>query len=305
MASLIFFISCKKDPSPFDKRIMIKQFKSDTIQLEDKDQVIFINPTTAYIDSLKKSYKNKDDFYTMADDANFYNAEAGDFILKNRVDTINIENKNILKLGQKVISLSMYKPWTLLLYHKGKKPLNIYPIDIEKEFFNYFEKENSARNNINEILKKNHLNSSNIIYNNEIKNGDNNLNIIIIAKDDNFKNIVFLQKSNDNYSLILNSDTIIPCEECGNGGDTFYDYKVNNDILSFSSSYKTNEDIYNINFTFKKHKEKIFLLDNVTISESRIGGSTGKHRILNKDNFGEIGIQEFNYMNFISNNILK
>lgn len=52
------------------------------MRIENKNLVIFITSTLSYIDSLKNSFKNEDDFYTIADDANFYTAEAGNYIIK-------------------------------------------------------------------------------------------------------------------------------------------------------------------------------------------------------------------------------
>ncbi|WP_048509729.1 hypothetical protein [Chryseobacterium sp. FH2] len=150
----IVFISCKKESNLSVNNITDNTTKADTIKLEDKSQVIFINPTLSQIDSLKKLYKNVDDFYTMADDAHFYVAEAGEFIIKNNIDTINLGKNNFVKIGKRMFPLSKYKPWTLLLYQKGKEPLNIFPINIEKEFLNYFITENNKVSVSNSSLEK-------------------------------------------------------------------------------------------------------------------------------------------------------
>ena len=129
------FSSCKKTnenkPQTLKKLLNVKALD------KDKDFVIFIHPTSHYLDSLKKTYKNEDDFYTIADDANYYTAEAGEYISKNNIDRVDAEIDKIIKIGKININLSQYKPWSLLLYAKGKVK-NVYPIDIEDELPKFY-----------------------------------------------------------------------------------------------------------------------------------------------------------------------
>ena len=135
---LLLIFSCKQEPK-FTNNNFASKSVSDTIVINDKtDKVIFIKPTIKYLDSIKNTYKNQDDFYTIADDSNFYIAEAGNFLKENKMDTINVYNNKILKIGNSIIKLSEYKPWSLLLYKKNKNIINVFPVDIEKEFNNYF-----------------------------------------------------------------------------------------------------------------------------------------------------------------------
>ena len=302
---MTLFIGCKKGNNTL-RAALISQ-KNDTIKLDDKDQVIFINPTLPYIDSLKKTYKNKDDFYTMADDANFYVAEAGSYVLKNKVDTTNVNNNVILKIGKTVILTSKYKPWTLLLYQKGNTVSNIFPVDIQEQFPKYFNGKNETYSSINDILGKLQLSTSNIIYKNELDfNKDNSTDYVLILQDDkdSSRNILFLKKNEEGYSLVIKNNKAIPCEECGNGAESFYDYNLTPALLSFSSSYKSNDDIYRVVFEFKTDKKYIYVLDKVSVHKSLMGDSNEINTYLDTNKFGVIPIGSFNYSEFLEKFIL-
>lgn len=134
-----FSFSCKKTNEKDNiKPQTVKKETNAKILDENKDFVIFIHPTSHYLDSLKKTYKNEDDFYTIADDANYYIAEAGEYISKNNIDTIDANIDKTVKIGKLNIKLSQYKPWSLLLYTKGKIK-NVYPVDIENELPKFYE----------------------------------------------------------------------------------------------------------------------------------------------------------------------
>ena len=198
-----------------------------------------------------------------------------------------------------------------MLYKKDQSQIkNIFPIDIEKEFFNYYNLKSQENNNdgsLEDFLIKNKLNTSNILYKNEFDfNADGLLDyILILKKDDNLKTIILIERAKNNFSLSFASDVAIPCEECGNGADSFYDYNVDKSNLLFSSSYKSNEDIYKIDFKFKSFKDNSFVLDKVNVNSSKVGESTEKKVVLDQTTFGLIKLKDFNYSNFIGKYIIK
>jgi|UPI00068ECA82 hypothetical protein len=161
----LLLLECKKNNISQEHSSL--PFQDTFIKVRDQDQVFFIQPTLKYIDSLKNTFKNKDDFYTIADDANYYTAEAGNLLIKNNIDTVNVKNDKILYAGEKKIILSTYKPWSLLLYKKGGIFKNIDPIDLFSSnekiipvFFNNNYKKNgdykrivSNENDITDSLK--------------------------------------------------------------------------------------------------------------------------------------------------------
>ena len=304
---LLLIFSCKQEPK-FTNNNLASKFVSDTIVINDKmDKVIFIKPTIKYLDSIKNTYKNQDDFYTIADDSNFYIAEAGNFLKENKMDTINVYNNKILKIGNSIIKLSEYKPWSLLLYQKNKKITNVFPIDIESEFSKYFSKQEKSSSSINDILLKYKINSSNILSKNE-EDFDNNGTkdyLLITQNDDGTKSLLQLKNEKNNYSLFFKNDNAIPCEDCGNGAESLYDYKIDKNSLFFSSSFKSNEEIYKMDFEFKNDGNGIFLLSNVNVYKTEVGNSQENKSSLNKNNFGEINLKNFNYSKFTSTYILN
>lgn len=302
------FLACEKENKFSSKDVRSGKVLIDTVRTENKNVVIFIAPTSIYIDSLKNSYNNKDDFYTIADDANFYTAEAGNYIREQNVDTINITNQMVLKIGKKVIDGSKYKPWTLLLYKKeGSEIKNIYPIDIEKYFPNYYSKNSPSSNeSLDDFLNNRKYNSSNILFENKFDSNSGSQDyILILNKDDNIRTLIVIKKAGNSYSLSFANDNAIPCEQCGNGAQSFYDYEVKKDSLLFSSSYKSNEDIFKIDFKFKNNNGNSFFLDEVILSRSIIGASTENRVTLDKTTFGLLALQNFNYTDFISEYILR
>ena len=91
------------------------------------------------LDSLKNTFKNLDDFYTMADDAHYYMSEAQNFIGNKKIDTLSIvDNKIIIFDNRDTINSKKLPLWSLVLYSKGKNPKIIYPIDISNEYDKYF-----------------------------------------------------------------------------------------------------------------------------------------------------------------------
>ncbi|MFC2466079.1 MAG: hypothetical protein ACFNYM_08345, partial [Bacteroidota bacterium] len=77
----------KKESISFNHNESITISK-DTIRI-NKDVVLFVD-TMFGLDSLKNTFKNLDDFYTMADDANYYMSEAQNFIGNKKIDTLSI-----------------------------------------------------------------------------------------------------------------------------------------------------------------------------------------------------------------------
>lgn len=304
---LLLIFSCKQEPK-FTNNNFGSKSVSDTIVINDKtDKVIFIKPTIKYLDSIKNTYKNQDDFYTIADDSNFYTAEAGNFLKENKMDTINVYNNKILKIGNSIIKLSEYKPWSLLLYKKNKNIINVFPIDIEKEFNNYFLKKDNALSSINDIFLKYNINSSNILNKNEEDFDSNGTKdyMLIIQNSNGTRSLLQIENENNSYSLLFKNDHVILCEDCGNGAESFYDYNVDKSILVFSSSFKSDEEIYKTDFEFKNEGNGSFSLNSVSVFISEIGKSEENKITLSENNFGTISLKDFNYSKFLSKYILK
>lgn len=168
--------------------------------------------------------------------------------------------------------------------------------------------QNEEKIRVSSILSAYNINSSNILYKNEI-DFDNNgkVDYILVCKKDgsNTNDLLIIKNDNNGYSVVLENKDAIPCEDCGNGAESFYDYRVDNKSLSFTSSYKSNEDIYMIEFEFINDAKNIYVLNKATVNKSKIGESIETKAILNNKNFGIIILKNFNYSSFLSKYILN
>jgi hypothetical protein len=115
---------------------------SDSIQEIDISGVIVINPTPAQIKSLMK--ENGEAFYTIADDASFYQASAMAQFDSLAVKTI-VADKRYLKLKGKEKSWlidirQQHAPeWNMIFFDQQKAPKVMPAIDVTpEELLNYF-----------------------------------------------------------------------------------------------------------------------------------------------------------------------
>lgn len=170
------------------------------------------------------------------------------------------------------------------------------------------EKKIRVSNKIEDVLSVYNINSSNILYKNEIDfNNNGKWDYVLIGKkdDNNTNDLLIIKNDNNGYSVVLENKDAIPCEDCGNGAELFYDYRVDNKSLSFTSSYKSNEDIYMIEFEFINDAKNIYVLNKATVNKSKIGESIESKTILNNKNFGIIVLKNFNYSSFLAKYILN
>lgn len=117
--SLLWTISCKENSAT-------QQSVSEKIHIQNSDTVILssgvylISPNTIEIDSLKKT-KGEENFYTIADDSNFYLSK----ILNNlKTPLKEIKQKNVnFKDDKFIFKKSAYQEnWLIIEYNKGQKP---------------------------------------------------------------------------------------------------------------------------------------------------------------------------------------
>jgi len=117
----MLFISCKEQ----EKKISINQTvlinKKDTIFIEN-NQVLFITPSSDNFEEMKKRM-GEENFYTIADDANFYGANAYQFLDSLKVSYKSANSTNIIayKKKEKTIIISpLQEKWYSLLNKEGK-----------------------------------------------------------------------------------------------------------------------------------------------------------------------------------------
>lgn len=131
--SFSFPISCKKDERP-----NIKIENKDTLFLKE-NTILFISPSVKKFEELKKQYG--EDYYTIADDANYYYSNATGYLDSLKEKYLNL-NENIIiayKDGLKTKVVPKQKNnWYSILYNKKKLKI-IDLVNFKKEhtlFFN-------------------------------------------------------------------------------------------------------------------------------------------------------------------------
>ena len=123
-----------------NQSIVVAQNNVDT--LITTPCAIFIEPTTAQIDSMKKI--GEENFYVAADDYVFYMSSAGDFLDSMKIK--QIYRKSIGTIGFQTSSGKLYKfnlntfTWGLLLFNGKTAPLNADVTMVEEEYKPYMEK---------------------------------------------------------------------------------------------------------------------------------------------------------------------
>ncbi|WP_261511314.1 hypothetical protein [Chryseobacterium paludis] len=141
--SIFFFpISCKKN---VDK---ISLTNKDTLLLKE-NTVLFILPSSKRIEELKK--KHGEDFYIIADDANYYYANAIEFMdslhgkYSNQYENITIAYIDRFKI--KTIP-KFNSSWYSILY-KNKKFKNVDLVNFKKEYTLFFDDSSKIQKSLN------------------------------------------------------------------------------------------------------------------------------------------------------------
>ena len=112
--------------------------KKDRPKIIDKPCVIIVSPTDAQIDSMKKV--NEDDFYTIADDSNFYIGMVRLYLDSIKTPVIDIESKGTLSFrlaNKKVSRVNMNIVWGLFLYNGKDKPLKVESTEFAPQYLQY------------------------------------------------------------------------------------------------------------------------------------------------------------------------
>ena len=121
--------------------------RTDTLNIANMACAIFIRRKSQDIADMRKEFESEEDFYVAADDMNYYNYMADEY-LENKAmriiyaDTtysvINFQNKHFINITDTTIVKDITS--SLILYKEGKKPTVIAPIEISNEYNKYFMK---------------------------------------------------------------------------------------------------------------------------------------------------------------------
>jgi hypothetical protein len=116
---------------------------AEEIQTIDSTSAIIINPTEEQIAALIKE-NGEEDFYTIADDASFYQANAISELDSFAVTTIVADKRYIKLVGDDQswlvdIRLKGAPEWNIIFFDRRKEPKVISAIDVTpEELFSYF-----------------------------------------------------------------------------------------------------------------------------------------------------------------------
>lgn len=148
--TLIF--SCKKDNENIKRIVDTKISKSTKSIILDQNCIIFISPSSNKIEAMKKS--KGEDFFTMADDANFYYSNAIQFLdslnrnymNKNENETLLFKDSNNTLV--KIKNNDEGNAWYAILYDNDNKKYKVTGLLSFSEEFKKFYNINSQTNEI-------------------------------------------------------------------------------------------------------------------------------------------------------------
>jgi len=155
-ACLVFFLllsACqnkKQKETEVAKSDSISATSSISISKNDLDTLIttpcpvFIYPTVEQIDKMKGSAKDSDDFYTGADDYQYYMGEAGEFLDSIKAKSITRDAKGSIAFkttGGKTYNILVdTRKWSIILFDAKSKPFNADITSFQDDYKKYMHK---------------------------------------------------------------------------------------------------------------------------------------------------------------------
>lgn len=186
MIIIFTVLSCKKYENENNLQNQNAVIKSDTII--NSSTILLLTPDDTEIIELKKKYGD-DDFYTIADDANYYISEVNNELSK-KISKTHHKIINFQKEKYVFNKIAQENKWLIIEYSVGNKP-KIYSL---VDYYLHLNGEESA----------NSVENKNLLY--YETNNDFFVRNIDINKD-GFKDKIFSNKKNlgDNLILFLNN----------------------------------------------------------------------------------------------------
>lgn len=133
-----------EDLFKFEAYLVKSKVNGADVQTVSESSVLVVNPTDEQIDEMMKEY-GEEDFYTIADDASYYQANAISIIDSLGVKSVSAEKPYALLIGDNApwtINLRRKGApgWMLILFNKSKTPEIVPAIDVNRELLtSYFE----------------------------------------------------------------------------------------------------------------------------------------------------------------------
>ena len=147
---ILVVVSCSKSKLENSKKEnqSIAKINNDTIFIKEKCAV-FISCTSEEIEREKKEY-GEENFYIAADDYNYYEYEAREFLKKQNLKIYNIIDKKVIVFKSEKGNFIVLKDTikgigSTYLFAPNKLPKKVFEIDIDNEYKNYFGKKDSLK----------------------------------------------------------------------------------------------------------------------------------------------------------------
>ncbi|TGN22995.1 hypothetical protein [Empedobacter tilapiae] len=130
------FVSCKYKESKISTNEVVSIEIKDTIFIEN-NQVLFIIPSSNNYDEMKKRI-GEENFYTIADDANFYSANAHQFLDSLKIKYKNAKSDDIVayKNDKKTIIVQLLQEKWYTLFNKNGELSKIDLVTFEEDYKN-------------------------------------------------------------------------------------------------------------------------------------------------------------------------
>ena len=239
--SLLIF-SCKNENNnATTENSENKKINSQTLDINlNENCVIFISPSSKKIEEMKK--KLGDDFYTIADDINFYSANASEFLDSLKIKHIEADERAILTFNDnnnkltKIENVNNKNDWYAVLYNENDKKFKITDlVDFNTNYKSFFKiNTQTSFKTVSEIVSnmsdkytkikeiKCDLNKDNfedeilVFEPKQISSGSDNIElmdspVLVLINDGNNKFVYF-----KNLNIIQTSNTTCPSDGFGN-----------------------------------------------------------------------------------------
>lgn len=133
-----------EDPFKLETYLFQGKVNGNDVQTISETSVLVVNPTDEQIEEMKEEY-GEEDFYTIADDASFYQAGALSLIDSLGIKKVNAEKPFALLIGEAApVTVNLRRKgapgWMIILFNKKKTPKIVPAIDVNREMLNeYFD----------------------------------------------------------------------------------------------------------------------------------------------------------------------
>lgn len=131
------------EPFKLETYVFQGKVNGNDVQTISEASVLVVNPTDEQIEEMKRQY-GEEDFFTIADDASFYQANAITLIDSMNIKKVTAEKPFALLVGENSpVTLNLRRKgapgWMIILFNPKKTPEIVPAIDVNKEMLNdYF-----------------------------------------------------------------------------------------------------------------------------------------------------------------------